>query len=383
MEPERIEAIRRSDVNISRHDILARVNTRKEGTHLEENALNMKLLRWRLENNCIAWGKNSSSKAIEAYIYSTLFPEQIAKNTTEGGNPVRKSLGEVDYMRAIDWGTAPKKAKKKTMTKEKAEKRLKDRDFLFEKAAEWAKRLVEREASLLNDLPPKEPVLDLSTPEAIITYRLASLNHEDNSGNCTMKSQISLPNAQPVQGTGSGWLLQFLLGIPPPIAEYDSDPYKLLSTQPVSKMHQILNECLIEPTTVMFTDIVEFYEEPFGGYPEYAVDQLSYQEQVKLYQDTLDTTWAMAGRRGYALELVRLTKHDHRSMRWNVRQPPRLDNIVDALEHSQKTTCSMPQGLIGEEFTSRVEAKGEEARRAEEGLEEVSVEGSDEKSEGA
>jgi len=89
VEPERIEAIRRGDVNISRHDVLGRVNTRKEGTRLEENALNMKLLRWRLEDKCIAWGKNSSSsKAIEAGIYSTLFPEQIAKNTTEGGNPV-------------------------------------------------------------------------------------------------------------------------------------------------------------------------------------------------------------------------------------------------------------------------------------------------------
>ncbi len=74
-----------------------------------------------------------------------------------------------------------------------------------------------------------------------------------------------------------------------------------------------------------------------------------------------------------------MIKLDHKSMRWNVRQTPRLDNIVDALEHSQKTTWSMPQGLIGEEFrtwyASRVEAKGEEARKAEEG--------SDEKSEGA
>lgn len=57
VEPERIDAIRRGDVNISRHDVLARVDTRKEGTRLEENALNIKLLRWRLKNKYIAWAR--------------------------------------------------------------------------------------------------------------------------------------------------------------------------------------------------------------------------------------------------------------------------------------------------------------------------------------
>ena len=91
-----VEALIRLNPQIRYNDFIARMpgNLPWRAT---ANVLNMRASRWRMKNWCISWIKKGGTKAIRAYMWDKMTPEQQEENSTKGmGIPTAEEIKEIE-----------------------------------------------------------------------------------------------------------------------------------------------------------------------------------------------------------------------------------------------------------------------------------------------
>ena len=121
-EEARLEAMLRS---FGWDDILARILRRGDTADKAKkvrNALNTRLVRFRVVARLISRDATHGSPALEAYLFSVLTAEMIVKNTNQGIADLAKESGKRDFIELLNAGIKTEQSPAQTSDKTPREK---------------------------------------------------------------------------------------------------------------------------------------------------------------------------------------------------------------------------------------------------------------------
>ena len=349
-EAAQLEAMLRSDPSIQWTDILAWIVRRGETPQKVSNMrnrLNMSIVRFRILARLLAYDRRSS-KNLEVYLFTVMTAEMVVKNTTKALPDVVEGSDEKAYIDMlslrvnIEDGHADSSEPPK-ISKESKHPGRQRKIARLKRAISWAQSQSEWEAENPAPTPSIHGQTDCTSIEAIVAFKLGSLDHHVRDGRLVFKGPLTMEHAAPFYDFNNPRMEEFF-GSPSYYNDESfldpdaNDPYGLLSSPTVSDAQECLVEFLLEPTRLQYRALTlvntgsRVYKPIFITNPSD-----SYWQQLQSLQTGFEQHWAEIGRTAPPPILYGLLKLEYGSMTWNSDSTPVLTVVSQTIDSCTRT----------------------------------------------
>lgn len=362
-EEARLEAMLRF---VGWDNILARILRRGDDAgkaRRVRNALNMRLVRFRVVARLISRDATYGSAALETYLFSVLTAEMIVKNTNHGIADLAKESDERQFIELLNAGiktdqgqiqtneSGAMKTKMKEVSSQegkikrmkKVKERIQRAETVLRRAEEWAQARADWEAQNPVPEPSIYGPMDCEAIEAIVAFKLASLNQYCCDGRVAFNACYTLPHGAPTYSFDNAGMEQFFgsqsrLSDPALLHSDSNDPYGVLGSPTVTAAQTCIVDFLLEPARMQYRRAI-LVGDGFGGYqPVFTTNPNdSYWKQLEMLQSAFEQHWEDVRFAGHPPKLCGLLKLDYGTMTWNTNELPYLALVWQSIDSCSRT----------------------------------------------
>ena len=349
-EGARLEAMLRSNAHIQWRDIWARIMRRGETPRKVWNikhSLQRNTARFR-DSARISNFDSIRSRAMGNHLSSTMTAEMVVKNRPHGLLDAANGSDHKAYIETINL-KVPKESNPR--------KNLKLVQERIKQAIAWAQRQINNPAPSPSIYGEKE----CTSIEAIVAYKLGSLNQNLVDGTMAFAGPLKVKPAAPSYQFDDPWMEEFF-GIPAYSSDASSrlqdpnDPYGLLRRPTVTEAQRCLVDFLLEPTRLQYQGLTLMHAGSRVDKPNFTTNpNESYWQQLRALQSAFEQDLAEVGYAAPPPVLFGLLQLEYDSMTWNAAGLPVLNLVWQTIDSCKRTHALRQRQLVVDQRAKLVE----------------------------